>query len=215
MIDLENQKNYYMKKVLYSLSVVLAFLASVSVASAQDQAQSQSNKNNWYVGAGAGINLTYDNRAVSSPAFAADLFVGNWFTPAFGVRAGFHGLKGKPAENTEHWFSKDAAFNLFSLNVDAMWNFTKYDPAKTWTPAFYARLSGILGSAKGSTKVVPGVGAGFYNQFHVAKKVSVYVDANAIVTSEPAFRTDGYEGRFLLFPSLTVGVVYDLGVRGF
>lgn len=205
-----------MKKVLYSLSVVLAFLASVSVASAQDQTQAQpQKKSNWYVGAGAGINMTYDNRAVSSPALAADVFVGNWFTPAFGARASFHGLKGKPATDFAYWFSGEEAFNLFELNVDAMWNFTKYDPAKNWTPAFYARLSGIMGSAKGTTKIMPGIGAGFYNQFHVANKVSVYVDANAVATSEPAFRVNGYEGRFIIFPSLTVGVVYDLGVRGF
>ncbi|MBQ1912642.1 MAG: hypothetical protein II171_03685 [Bacteroidales bacterium] len=204
-----------MKKVLYSLSLVLAFLASASIASAQDQAQPQPKKNNWYVGAGAGVNMLYDNRAVSSPAFACDLFAGNWFTPAFGVRAGVHGLKCKPATDFAYWFSGEDAFNLFELNVDAMWNFTKYQPEKSWTPAFYARLSGILGSAKGNTKIFPGIGAGFYNQFHVGEKLSIYVDANAVATSEPAFRVNGYEGRFLLFPSLTVGVVYDLGVRGF
>ena len=199
-----------MKKVLYSLTLAVAFLASVSFASAQEQ-----KKNNWFVGAGAGINMLYDNRAVSSPAFAADLFAGDWITPAFGLRAGLHGIKCKPAEGFEHWFSKDAAFNLFELNVDALWNFTKYQPNKMWTPALYARVSGVLGSVKGDTRVVPGVGAGFYNQFHIKKRLSLYVDVNAVATSEPAFRTDGFEGRFLFFPSLTFGVVYDLGVRGF
>lgn len=206
-----------MKKVLYSLTLVLAVMASAQLASAQDKAkdQPQDQKNNWFVGAGLGINMAYDNRAISSPAFAADLFAGNWFTPAFAVRAGFHGIKCKPAENPENWFSKGDAFNLFELNVDAMWNFTKYNPKKVWLPALYARLNGVLGSSKGTTKIFPGIGGGFYNQFHIKNQWNVYVDANAVVTSEPTFRINGYQGRFLLLPSITVGVVYDLGVRGF
>jgi hypothetical protein len=48
---------------------------------------------NWFVSAGAGVNMFYDN-AETANGLALDVNVGKWITPCVGVRAGFNGLKG-------------------------------------------------------------------------------------------------------------------------
>jgi hypothetical protein len=44
--------------------------------------------------------------------------------------------------------------------------------------------------------------------------MSIALDLNAIGTNEKFFRTD-HSGRFVIIGSATVGVVFDLGTRGF
>ena len=200
-----------MRKALYSLTLVLALLASSNLSQAQ-------KKNNWFVGAGIGCNMLYDNHYFSPASPAAQLYVGDWFTPAFGFRAGLQGILARPADSSNHWFSDDTVFGLYQLNADGLWNFmntfTPYKSNRVWNPALYLRVSGFLASSLGTHKGHAGIGGGWMNQFRLNDFMSIAVDLNAIVTNEKVFRTN-HSGNLLIIGSATVGVVFDLGTRGF
>ena len=200
-----------MKRTLYSLTLVLALLATCTLAQAQ-------KKNNWFIGAGVGCNMVYDNAQFAPVSPAGLLYVGDWFTPSLGFRTTLHGILSRPADPRDNWFSDDTAFGLFQLHVDGLWNFmntfSSYKPNRVWNPALYLRVSGILASSLGTHIGHVGLGGGWTNQFRVNEFMSIALDLNAIVTNEKAFRTD-HSGRFLMLGSATLGVVFDLGVRGF
>ena len=199
-----------MKRILYSLTLVLALLS----VSNRTQAQSK----NWFIGAGIGVNMVYDNTKFAPASPAGQLYAGKWFTPAFGFRTAIQGIMARPADPRKSWFSDNYVFGLYQLHADGMWNFMNtfksYDPKTVWNPALYLRVSGLLASSLGTHKGHVGVGGGWLNQFRINDFMSIAVDLNAILTNEKVFRTDHY-GQFILFGSATVGVVFDLTASGF
>jgi hypothetical protein len=200
-----------MNRTLYILTLSLALLAT----STRSQAQ---KKNNWFAGLGFGGNMLVDNNKISRVAPAGILYIGDWFTPSVGFRAGVGGILGYPADPGNTWFSESSAFGLYQLQADFLWNFRNtfitYKPSRVWNPFLYLRVSGILASRLGINKGHGGAGAGLANQFRLNDFMSISLDINALITSEKAFRTD-HSGRLLLVSNATLGLVFDLGYRGF
>ena len=199
-----------MRKTLYILTLFVALLATSTLSQAQ-------KKNNWFVGASLGGNMLVDNSQISRVSPSGTLYVGDWFTPSIGFRTGLSGILGRPAD-ARNWFSENTAFGLFQLYADFLWNirntFVKYKPNRVWNPVFYLRIDGILASSLGAHKGHAGAGAGLANQFRVNDFMSISLDVNAVLTNEKAFRTD-HSGQFLLVCSASLGLVFDLGYRGF
>ena len=200
-----------MKKTLYTLTLALVLMTIPTLGNAQ-------NKNgNWFIGIGIGVNALYDNAHISPASPSAQLYAGKWFTPSFGARIAVQGILARPAD-PENWFSDNTVFGLNQLHIDGMWNFmntfTPYKRERVWNPALYLRLNGGLASSLGSHKAHFGVGGGWLNQFRINDFMSIALDLNAIGTNEKLFRTD-HSGRFVIIGSATVGVVFDLGTRGF
>ena len=199
-----------MRRTLYILTLFVAMLATSTLSQAQ-------KKNNWFVGAGLGCNMLIDNGQLSPVSPSGQVYVGDWFNPSLGFRAGVSGILGRPAD-ARNWFSENTAFGLYQLYADFLWNirntFVKYKPNRVWNPVFYLRIDGILASSLGTHKGHGGAGAGLANQFRVNDFMSISLDVNAVLTNEKAFRTD-HSGGFLVISSATLGVVFDLGVRGF
>lgn len=201
-----------MKRIVYTLTLALALLAISTPSQAQ-------KKNNWFVGTGIGCNFMYDNLRFSSPTPAGQLYVGDWFNPSVGFRTAIHGLMGKPADPQDNWFSEDTVFGLFQLHLDGMWafmnSFTHYNINRYWNPSLYLRVSGLLATSLGNNVASFGVGAGWLNQFRVSDFMSIAIDLNAIVANEKPFRSNYDHFTPAIFGSATVGVVFDLGHRGF
>ena len=199
-----------MKRTLYILTLFLALMATSTLAQAQ-------KKNNWFIGAGLGGNMLVDNNKISPVSPSGQVYVGDWFNPSLGFRAGVSGILGRPAD-ARNWFSENTAFGLYQLYADFLWNirntFVKYKPNRVWNPVLYARLDGILASSLGVTKGHVGIGGGLANQFRVRDFMSISLDVNAVLTSEKTFRTD-HSGGFLVVSNVSLGVVFDLGYRGF
>ena len=199
-----------MRKTLYILTLFVALLATSTLSQAQ-------KKNNWFVGASLGGNMLVDNSQISRVSPSGTLYVGDWFTPSIGFRTGLSGILGRPAD-ARNWFSENTAFGLFQLYADFLWNirntFITYKTNRVWNPVLYARVDGILATSLGVNKGHVGVGGGLVNQFRVNEFMSIALDINSVLTSEKAFRTD-HTGRFLFVCSATLGVVFDLGTRGF
>ena len=201
-----------MKRFVYTLTLALALLAISTPSQAQ-------RKNNWFVGTGIGCNFIYDNLYFSTPTPAGQLYVGDWFNPSVGFRTAVHGLMGKPADPQDNWFSEDTVFGLFQLHLDGMWafmnTFTHYNLNRYWNPSLYLRVSGLLATSLGNNVASFGVGGGWLNQFRVSDFMSIAIDLNVVVANEKPFRSNYDHFTPTLFGSATVGVVFDLGHRGF
>ena len=201
-----------MKRFVYTLTLALALLAISTPSQAQ-------KKNNWFVGTGIGCNFIYDNLYFSTPTPAGQLYVGDWFNPSVGFRTAVHGLMGKPADPQDNWFSEDTVFGLFQLHLDGMWafmnTFTHYNLNRYWNPSLYLRVSGLLATSLGNNVASFGVGGGWLNQFRVSDFMSIAIDLNVVVANEKPFRSNYDHFTPTLFGSATVGVVFDLGHRGF
>ena len=199
-----------MKRTLYTLTLIVAVLATSTLSQAQNKGT------NWFIGTGIGCNLVLDNAKMAPASPAGQLFVGKWFTPAFGARANVHGIMARPANPRKIWFSEDSFFGLDQLHFDGLWNFmntfTPYKPDKVWNPALYCRVSGILASSFGTHKANVGVGGGWLNQFRLTDFMSLALDVNAVLANEKVYRTD-HSGRFIFFGSATIGLVFDLTSR--
>ena len=84
---------------------------------------------------------------------------------------------------------------------------------RLWEGVLYANV-GALKLCKNRTLFGEGIskwalGAGMINEFKVCKEASIVVDMEAIAVKARAFSTTA--GRLAIFPTITVGLSYNLG----
>ena len=208
-----------MKKVLYSVLAVAAMLLTASFSANAQEANENlligPAGNNWFIGVGGGVNSMYDNLKFNTPNnLAISANIGKWFTPAIGFRAGYLGLKDTAAD-VANWFAGGNQFNYNLAHLDAMWNMANtvnYKENRVWNPILYVRGGGIFAKYNNVGRQGLALGAGLLNQFRLGDHVSLAIDISGISTNENNFRN---RGRFTTFLTGTVGLVFDLGSRGF
>ena len=232
-----------MKKIMSILGVLAAasLLFSFS-ANAQENANRDENGkvvrgayetnkafDNIFIELGAGVNSVIPS--VKNPAnwgkigLATQLNVGKWFTPAVGIRAGWQGLWNNPKisfANQGATPGEKVGFNFF--HGDALWNISNsidgYKETRLWNFIPYA-TAGLLVV---SNKVIPfGKGAGLNNEYamgggllnmiRLSDRVSATIDLKALIGKAYSYTTEA--GRFILYPSATVGIAFNLGKTNF
>ena len=182
---------------------------------------------NTFIGIAGGVNSVIPS--VKSTAkwgkigLAADLNFGKWWTPAVGMRLGYHGLwnvakiqyNGTPAGDK---------FGFHYLHGDFMWNisnsFGGYKETRFWNFVPYATM-GVLDICQGvnpisktaSNNYEYAAGAGLLNVLRLGKRVNLTLDFMALVGKAQAYTEDA--GRFNIFPSATVGLQFNLGKTNF
>lgn len=209
-----------MKKAFYTLSLAFAVLASLSLAQAQEQNSVFSGKasEHWFVGVGGGVNSIYDNARFAPVKAAAGINFGKWVSPAIGLRAGYNGVMAQAVSATDSWWAGDKVFNYNLVHFDALWNLRNtvtYKESRVWNPVLYLRTGAILATQTGNGhRWAFGMGGGLANHFRVSEHTSISLDLSAVIASERMFRNNN-SGRFVTFPTATVGLVFDLGNRRF
>jgi len=210
-----------MKRTLLTLGFAAVFSFSSLLSSAQERSSVLVGRGteNWFISVGGGINTIYDNSAFSPVQPAAQLNFGKWFTPSFGLQAGYNGILAQPvAAGQQTWFSGEGRFNLNLIHIDVLWNFrntfVNYQEDRVWNPALYLRSGMLWLAGNNASRHVAALGGGFSNSFRVSEHVSIALDLSAVLASERALRTN-YSGRFTSFLSATAGLVIDLGKRRF
>ena len=210
-----------MKKTVFSLAALLtAALMSISFSlSAQEENKvlAGSPSDNWFIGVGGGVNFVYDNLKLNKPAPAVQLYVGKWFTPAIGFRAGYNGIKDNPSVNTANWFSGTNAFFNHYVHADALWNLRNtysYKENIVWNPILYLQAGGLLAHQAKSHCWAFGLGGGFQNLFRISDVLNISVDLSATVAPERPYRNYA-SGRFIILPTATAGLVFNLGKNKF
>ena len=171
---------------------------------------------NTFIGVGAGVNSVLEKTyGLGKAGLATDLYIGKWFTPAIGVRAGWHGLKNTSKSGD---FDK-AAFNF--VHGDLLWNLTNslggYKESRVWNFIPYAS-AGILLVKHHGIKVNDqeiGAGVGILNNFRLSDRVGLNLDLGLIAGRAEAYQMEGFIKRYVGFPTATLGLQFNLGRTGF
>lgn len=206
-----------MKKAFVFLAAALLSISASLSAQEKDEVLFGGPKDNWFIGVGGGVNFVFDAMKLNKPAAAAQLNVGKWFSPAVGARVGYTGVMANSPKVTTNWFSADPTkpfYNHF-VHGDLMWslrNTYSYKENLVWNPILYLQAGGYFAHQAKSHAWAFGLGGGFQNLFRVSKCLNISVDLSAVLAPEKPFRQN--TGRFLIFPTATAGLVFDLG-KGF
>ena len=174
---------------------------------------------NMFIGLGAGVNSVVEKEyGLGKMGLAADLNLGKWFSPAIGIRGGYHGV----FNTAKSGAIEKAAFNYF--HGDLLWNVSNtidgYKETRFWNFIPYA-TTGVLGvgknnggfTLKGDQEFAAGVG--LLNMLRLTDRVNLNIDLQMLCARAAAYGANGFIGRYLGFPSATVGLSFNLGRTGF
>ncbi|MGM9742293.1 MAG: DUF3575 domain-containing protein [Candidatus Cryptobacteroides sp.] len=195
-----------MKKSL--IIAAAAFLSSV-MAGAQQYGYSDRFKDNWYVSGAVGVNALNQNVGSfdSYARLGLDFTLGKWFSPMFGARGGWQGLKMSSVDNT-YWYNY--------LHGDILWDIfgtaEGYDPDRLWTLAPYVNMGLVLNTQSGSLASKGfGAGVGLLNSFRLTDRVSAYLDIRTTMMNE---RSIGSPRGHILMVSGLAGLQFKIGNQG-
>ena len=237
------------KFILVALVAIFVTLGSTSVYAQEDGNRdangyvvkgpylTNGGGSNWFVGVGGGFNTSV---AVGVQPFTdfkvadkwtAEAFVGKWFTPTIGVRAGYKGgvnSFGLHEGYTAAYAASGEQVRFGYAHADLMWNISNalsgYKETRFWDIIPYAG-AGYLGVNNGQTINKLGVSAGIYNELRLSRVVNLYIDLSVIGTDRKAdfLGVHDAEGapvvtnetfllkRAVYMPSATIGVTFNLG----
>ena len=237
-------KLFSMRKIKFILAAFAVAVMSLS-AYAQEDGNRDANGyilkgpyltngggSNVFVGLGGGANTTLgvglQPFAEFKPAnnWAAEAFVGKWFTPSIGARVGYKGVMNNVAYDTDLYtanFGSGEQLRFGYVHGDLMWNLSDalsgYKETRFWDIIPYVG-AGYLGINNGKTDNKLAASAGLYNQFRLGKVVNLYLDLNVIGTENPV-GLKGADGpvvndntfilkRPLYMPTATIGVTFNI-----
>ena len=184
---------------------------------------------NTFIGIAGGVNSVVPS--VRAPknwgniGLAVDVNFGKWWTPAIGMRLGYHGLwdKAKIAFQNPA-MTGDTRFGFHYVHADALWNISNsiagYKETRFWNFVPYATM-GVLDITAGVNPFKKGAknnleyaaGVGLLNVLRLGKRVNLTIDLMALVGRGAAY-TNG-AGKFLILPSATAGLQFNLGKTNF
>lgn len=153
---------------------------------------------NWFVGVGGGFNTAISTEIKPFAEFtprnnwAAEAFVGKWFTPTIGARVGYKGVVNNFAYDTDTFVSNaygnGEQVRFGYAHADLMWNLSNalsgYKETRFWDIIPYAGF-GYLGINNGQTDNKIGVNAGIYNELRLGNVVNLFIDLSVIGTENP------------------------------
>lgn len=193
---------------------------------------------NVFVGVGGGFNTTLAKGITPLSEFnvannwAAEAFVGKWFTPTIGARVGYKGVMNNFGYDTEKYYSNIYAsgeqVRYGYAHADLMWNLSDalsgYKETRFWDIIPYAG-AGYLGINNGETDNKFAVSAGLYNELRLGKVVNLFIDLSVIGTENPTrlrnvaddsrvvTRETNVFCRPLYMPTATVGATFNLSKK--
>ena len=227
-------------KILFGIFAVCGMLFSVN-AQAQENANRDVNGNvvrgayetngafdNIFISAGAGVNavILHPSGGVNTwgnMGLALDLNVGKWWTPDVGARIGYKGLWNNAKQNFDlSGIKAGDKFGFHYVHADVLWNLLTpidgYKETRFYNLIPYMSM-GVLDVSKGispfqNANLEYAAGPGILNTFRVSDRLNVNVDLLALVGKAYAYAGNA-GGRFVIFPSATVGVAFNLGKTNF
>ena len=191
---------------------------------------------NWFVGVGGGFNTAIGKEIKPFAEFtpknnwAAEAFIGKWFTPTIGARVGYKGVMNNFAYDADTYVSNayGEQVRFGYAHADLMWNLSNalsgYKETRFWDIIPYAGF-GYLGINNGQTDNKIGVSAGVYNELRLGKVVNLFIDLSVIGTENPVgLRTVADNApvvtdetnvfvRPLYMPTATVGITFNLSKK--
>ncbi len=171
---------------------------------------------NTFIGLGAGINSVAEREyGLGKLGLATEVNFGKWFTPAIGARIGWHGYNdtaksGALNKSPFHYFHGDLLWNL-SNSIDG------YKQTRFWSFIPYIG-GGVLLVKHHEAKVFDqefAAGVGLLNRLRLGERVNLDIDLGLLAARADAYDANGFIGRYLGFPTATLGLSFNLGRTGF
>lgn len=239
-----------MKKIKFILAAMAAMMISFG-AFAQEDGNRDANGyvvkgpyltngggSNWFVGVGGGFNTSFGVGIKPFAEFkpennwAAEAFVGKWFTPSIGARVGYKGVMNNFGYDTDLYtssvYGSGEQIRFGYAHGDIMWNISNalsgYKETRFWDIIPYAG-AGFLGINNGWTDNKFAASVGIYNELRLSRVVNLFIDVNVIGTENPVGLKKVEDGsavvntstphiqRPLYMPTATVGVTFNLGKK--
>ena len=171
---------------------------------------------NMFIGLGAGVNSVIEKSfGLGKIGIATDVTIGKWFSPTIGLRAGWQGIN-----NT----SKSGEFNkapFHYIHGDLLWNISNaidgYKETRFWNFIPYASTGLSLIKHHGLKKFDQefAAGVGLLNSLRLGERVNLNLDLGIIAARADAYKMNGFVGRYVGFPTATLGLQFNLGRTGF
>lgn len=239
-----------MKKIKFILAAMAAMMISFG-AFAQEDGNRDANGyvvkgpyltngggSNWFVGVGGGFNTSFGVGIKPFAEFkpennwAAEAFVGKWFTPSIGARVGYKGVMNNFGYDTDLYtsgvYGSGEQIRFGYAHGDIMWNISNalsgYKETRFWDIIPYAG-AGFLGINNGWTDNKFAASVGIYNELRLSRVVNLFIDVNVIGTENPVGLKKVEDGsavvntstphiqRPLYMPTATVGITFNLGKK--
>lgn len=187
-------------------SFVIAAALLVSTSAFAESVVTNDFGSNWFVGAGAGINMVsnglYSGNFNSSTCFGLDANIGKWFTPSIGARIDYNGFQTKYED-----VSRKSHLIGFSLLWDVLNTFGEYKPNRIVSIVPYLQGDYIIANTRGA-----GFGAGIQFPVRICKNLYVVPDAHILFTNDCVL-TNPEEGGYCGFLNATLGLQYRFGKK--
>ena len=182
---------------------------------------------NTFIGIAGGVNSVIpsfkESQKWGNIGLAADLNFGKWWTPAVGMRLGYHGLWDVSKVSINDLLPKNK-FGFHYVHGDFLWNISNsisgYKETRVWNFVPYATM-GVLDVCEGVVPFKKGsknnfeyaAGLGLLNVIRLSNRVNFTLDLMALVGRGAAYSKG--VGRFILFPSATAGLQFNMGKTNF
>ena len=171
---------------------------------------------NLFFGLGAGVNSVLEKTyGLGKMGLATEVYLGKWFTPAIGARAGWHGL-----QNTSKSGQLDKA-PFHYIHGDFLWNISNsidgYKETRFWS--FIPYVTGGMNMIKHHDLTTYdhhwAAGVGLLNSLRLGSRLHLTIDLAAVASRAENYRMNAFVGRFVGFPMATFGLQFNLGRTGF
>ena len=171
---------------------------------------------NTFISLGAGVNSVAEKKfGLGKIGIATDVAIGKWFSPTVGVRAGWHGIN-NTAKSGE---LNKAPFHY--IHGDLLWNISNaidgYKETRFWNFIPYASTGLSMIKHHGLKKFDQefAAGVGLLNSLRLGERVNLNLDLGIIAARAEAYKMNGFVGRYVGFPTATLGLQFNLGRTGF
>ena len=182
---------------------------------------------NWFIGAGGGINVFYNDGYDIAIAPSVDAVLGKWFTPSVGMRVGYQGFQSKVWSETSSVLGNvldqdkkmyGQKFGYMYIHGDFLWNISDaiggYKETRFWDlipyiHTGYYRSYGLDKVDFAENEFAMGVG--LLHNLRLTDRLDLMIDMRATAVNGRVHQSSG----LAVLGSVTAGLAVDLGWPNF
>jgi outer membrane protein OmpA-like peptidoglycan-associated protein len=231
-------------KRLYFILGALALVAVTMATSPEAGAQENGNRDqygkvvrgpyetnrfgdNWFIGAGGGINVFYNDGYDIAIAPSVDAVLGKWFTPSVGMRVGYQGFQSKVWSETSSVLGNvldqdkkmyGQKFGYMYIHGDFLWNISDaiggYKETRFWDLIPYIHTGYYRSYGLDKVDFAENefaMGAGLLHNLRLTDRLDLMIDMRATAVNGRVHQSSG----LAVLGSVTAGLAVDLGWPNF
>jgi outer membrane protein OmpA-like peptidoglycan-associated protein len=226
--------------ILGALALVAATMATSPAAAAQENGNRddygkvvrgpyETNRfgDNWFIGAGGGINVFYNDGYDIAIAPSVDAVLGKWFTPSVGMRVGYQGFQSKVWSETSSVLGNvldqdkkmyGQKFGYMYIHGDFLWNISDaiggYKETRFWDLIPYIHTGYYRSYGLDKVDFAENefaMGAGLLHNLRLTDRLDLMIDMRATAVNGRVHQSSG----LAVLGSVTAGLAVDLGWPNF